>query len=236
MMTFSMKRFSAIVRKEIYDAGKNSQVLLMALLPILLSLFYSNMDSGKEFLAGFTVAMTLTMVGGYVQAIIIAEEKEKHTLRVLMLSPANPLEIILGKSVLTIFFVIAASFVSLLILGTLKGNIGMLVVILLLGTLLCTVLGTIVGLLSQNTPQTSIIGLPVFMLFMMGPILQGFVKNEIVIKTVRFLPTNHIIEALNKALHGKGFAAIQEHLINNAIWMAALMIICIFVYKKKQLD
>ncbi len=236
MMTFSMKRFSAIVRKEIYDAGKNSQVLLMALLPIILALFYSNIGSDKEFLAGFTIAMTLTMVGCYVQAIIIAEEKEKHTLRVLMLSPANPLEVILGKSILTILFVIAASFVSLLILGTLKGNIGMLVVILLLGTLLCIILGTIVGLLSQNIAQTSIIGLPVFLLFMMGPMLQGFVKNEIVIKTVRFLPTNHITEALNKALHGKGFSAIQEHLINNAIWMAALMIICFFVYKKKQLD
>ena len=236
MMTFSMKRFSAIVRKEMYDAGKNSQVVLMALLPILLAFFYSNMDSEKEFLAGFTVAMTLTMVGSYVQAIIIAEEKEKHTLRVLMLSPANPLEVILGKSVLTVFFVIAASFASLLILGTLKGNIGMLVVILLMGTLLCVILGTIVGLLSQNIAQTSIMGLPVFLLFTMGPMLQGIVKNEVVIKAVKLLPTSHIIEGLNKVMHGKGFSAIQDHLINNAIWMAVLIVICLFVYKKKQLD
>lgn len=102
-MTFSMKRFSAIVRKEINDAGKNSQVILMALLPILLAVFYSNMDSIKEFFAGFIIVMTITMVGSYVQAIIIAEEKEKHTLRVLMLSPASPIEVILGKSVLTVF-------------------------------------------------------------------------------------------------------------------------------------
>ncbi|MGG0185065.1 ABC transporter permease [Bacillus rhizoplanae] len=235
-MTFSMKRFSAIVRKEMYDAGKNSQILIMALLPVLLAFFYSNIDSQKEFFAGFTVAMTLTMVGSFVQAIMIAEEKEKHTLRVLMLSPANPIEVILGKSVLTIFFVIAASFASLLILGTLKGNIGMLIVILLAGTLLCIILGTIVGLLSQNMAQTSIVGMPIFLLFTLGPMLQEFVKNEIVKKAVGFLPTTHIIEGIDKVIHGKGFSAIQEHLINNAIWAAFLIVICFFVYKKKQLD
>ncbi|PGZ94426.1 ABC transporter permease [Bacillus pseudomycoides] len=235
-MTFSMKRFSAIVRKEMYDAGKNSQILIMALLPIILALFYSNIDSQKEFFAGFTVAMTLTMVGSFVQAIMIAEEKEKHTLRVLMLSPANSLEVILGKSVLTIFFVIVSSFACLLILGTLKGNIGMLIVILLMGTLLCIILGTIVGLLSQNMAQTSIVGMPIFLLFTLGPMLQEIVKNEVVKKAVGFLPTSHIMEAVGKAIHGKGFSAIQEHLINNAIWIAFLIVICLFVYKKKQLD
>ncbi len=236
MMTFSMKRFSAIVRKEMYDAGKNSQILIMALFPIIMALFYGNMDTDKGFIASFTIAMALTMIGSFVQAIIIAEEKEKNTLRVLMLSPANPLEVIFGKSVLTIFFVIVSSFISLLILGVLKGNIGMLIVILLVGTLLCIILGTIVGLLSQNIAQTSVIGMPIFILFSFGPMLQAFVKNEVVIKAVRLLPTTHIVEGLNKALHGKGFFAIQGHLINNAIWMVALMIICIFVYKKKQLD
>ena len=46
-------------------------------------------------------AMALVMVGGFVQAMLIAEEKEKHTLRVLMLSPASSVEVFLGKSLLT---------------------------------------------------------------------------------------------------------------------------------------
>ena len=170
----------------------------MALLPILLAVFYSNMDSIKEFFAGFIIVMTITMVGSYVQAIIIAEEKEKHTLRVLMLSPASPIEVILGKSVLTVFFVLASSFISLVILDTFKGNISMLVIIILIGTLLCVVLGTIVGLLSQNIAQTSILGLPIFIIFIMGPMLQEMVKNEFIIKVVKLLPTNHVMEALQK--------------------------------------
>ena len=113
-----------------------------------------------------------------------------------MLSPA--IEVILGKSVLTVFFVLASSFISLVILDTFKGNIGMLVIIILIGTLLCVVLGTIVGLLSQNIAQTSILGLPIFIIFIMGPMLQEMVKNEFIIKVVNLLPTNHVMEALQK--------------------------------------
>ncbi|MRA75947.1 ABC transporter permease, partial [Bacillus thuringiensis] len=36
-MTFSMRRVSAIFRKEVQDFKTNSQVLLMAFLPIILS-------------------------------------------------------------------------------------------------------------------------------------------------------------------------------------------------------
>ena len=95
-------------------------------------------------------------------------------------------------------FVLASSFISLVILDTFKGNIGMLVIIILIGTLLCVVLGTIVGLLSQNIAQTSILGLPILIIFIMGPMLQEMVKNEFIIKVVNLLPTNHVMEALQK--------------------------------------
>ncbi|MGQ0454943.1 hypothetical protein ACT4UM_26195, partial [Bacillus sp. SS-TM] len=105
---------------------------------------------------------------------------------------------------------LASSFISLVILDTFKGNISMLVIIILIGTLLCVVLGTIVGLLSQNIAQTSILGLPIFIIFIMGPMLQEMVKNEFIIKVVKLLPTNHVMEALQKVIKGEGFIAIQE--------------------------
>lgn len=53
------------------------------------------------------VLMAYTMVGLFVQAIITAEEKEKQTLRVLMLSPATGAEVLIGKGVMT--FTLTAS-------------------------------------------------------------------------------------------------------------------------------
>ena len=44
------------------------------------------------------------------------------------------------------------------------------------------------------------------------------------------------MEALQKVIKGEGFIAIQEHILNNTIWTICLIILCIIVYKKKQLD
>ena len=43
-MTFSMRRVSAIFRKEVHDFKTNSQVLLMAFLPIILSFCLADLE------------------------------------------------------------------------------------------------------------------------------------------------------------------------------------------------
>ncbi len=75
-MTFSMRRVSAIFRKEIQDFKTNSQVLLMAFLPIILSFLFSRFGVGKEML-GITTITAFLFVAGFVQSMVIAEEKEK---------------------------------------------------------------------------------------------------------------------------------------------------------------
>ena len=47
------------------------------------------------------INFTMVIVGAFVQCSLIAEEKEKNTLRGLMLSPASTLEILGGKSLLS---------------------------------------------------------------------------------------------------------------------------------------
>ena len=76
------------------------------------------------------------------------------------------------------------------------------------------------------------IGASDFIIFIMGPMLQEMVKNEFIIKVVNLLPTNHVMEALQKVIKGEGFIAIQEHILNNTIWTICLIILCIIVYKR----
>ncbi|WP_409343820.1 ABC transporter permease [Paenibacillus sp. MBLB4367] len=112
-MTFSMKRFQAIVAKEWKDTLKNPQILLMAAMPVMFAFLFSKMDDGKDLsVMSFPILLALSMTGSFVQANMISEEKEKHTLRVLMLSPASTSEVLLSKSALTTlitFIVIVAS-------------------------------------------------------------------------------------------------------------------------------
>ncbi|PEY33338.1 ABC transporter permease [Bacillus cereus] len=235
-MTFSMRRLSAILRKEMQDLKNNAQILLMALLPIGLSLFYKQMDDAKEFMGGIVIVMVLSMVTTIAQATLIAEEKEKHTLRVLMLSPASPIEVIIGKALPIIVLSGILSFLSLFLLNTLHGSMFLLLAVIVLGTLLFIIVGTIVALLAKNLVQVSVITTPVSMILLMGPILSELVKNEMVKKILSYLPTNHIFNAVVNVVKGKGFSAIDTNLLNISIWLVISIIICLFIYKKKQLD
>lgn len=76
-MTFSMRRFSAIFRKELQDFKTNSQTLIMMAMPVFFAILFSRADNFREAGAGTLTAMALVMVGGFVQAMLIAEEKEK---------------------------------------------------------------------------------------------------------------------------------------------------------------
>lgn len=76
-MTFSMRRFSAIFRKEVQDFKTNSQSLIMMAMPIFFAIIYSRSDNFREVGASTLITMTLVLVGGFIQAMLIAEEKEK---------------------------------------------------------------------------------------------------------------------------------------------------------------
>ncbi|MBV6707078.1 ABC transporter permease [Bacillus thuringiensis] len=234
-MTFSMRRVSAIFRKEVQDFKTNSQVLLMAFLPIILSFLFSRFGAGKEML-GITTITAFLFVAGFVQSMVIAEEKEKHTLRVLMLSPASSVEVLLGKSILTACLTLGICIVNLFILDQFSGNLLLLGFIFLCGTILFIVIGTMIGLLAASVPQTSIIGMPILMTMYLAVQFEPMVENKVIKTMIGYLPTAHIVKALNSLVGGAGFGSISGHVLNVAVWLIISLFVCLIVYKKKQLD
>ncbi|WP_259383766.1 ABC transporter permease [Bacillus thuringiensis] len=234
-MTFSMRRVSAIFRKEVQDFKTNSQVLLMAFLPIILSFLFSRFGAGKEML-GITTITAFLFVAGFVQSMVIAEEKEKHTLRVLMLSPASSVEVLLGKSILTACLTLGICIMNLFILDQFSGNLLLLGFIFLCGTILFIVIGTMIGLLAASVPQTSIIGMPILMTMYLAVQFEPMVENKVIKTMIGYLPTSHIVKALNSLVGGAGFSSISGHVLNVAVWLIISLFVCLIVYKKKQLD
>ena len=230
-----MRRVSAIFRKEVQDFKTNSQVLLMAFLPIILSFLFSRFGAGKEML-GITTITAFLFVAGFVQSMVIAEEKEKHTLRVLMLSPASSVEVLLGKSILTACLTLGICIVNLFILDQFSGNLLLLGFIFLCGTILFIVIGTMIGLLAASVPQTSIIGMPILMTMYLAVQFEPMVENKVIKKMIGYLPTSHIVKALNSLVGGAGFGSISGHVLNVAVWLIISLFVCLIVYKKKQLD
>lgn len=236
-MTGFVTRFNALVTKEMKDMMKNKNVFFMFLLPLLFAFIFSKItpDMSANAASVFAIFMGIVMGGVYVVAMIFAEEKEKNTLKVLMLSPTTPFEVLLGKSFITFIMLLIVSVLSTFITSSGLGNIPIFFVIILLSSIFNIGLGLIVGLLSPNMMATGVIGLPIYLILVIVPLFQE-ANSEILKKICNFIPTFHTGEALFKNFNNAPFSEIYNHLVILGISGALSIILFIIFYKKKGLE
>ncbi|MEG6529061.1 hypothetical protein V2P75_26030, partial [Bordetella bronchiseptica] len=84
-------------------------------------------------------------------------------------------------------------------------NLLLLGFIFLCGTILFIVIGTMIGLLAASVPQTSIIGMPILMTMYLAVQFEPMVENKVIKTMIGYLPTSHIVKALNSLVGGAGF-------------------------------
>ncbi|SHE80406.1 ABC-2 type transport system permease protein [Seinonella peptonophila] len=237
MMSISWRRIQVIIRKELKDALRNYQVLMMVVVPIGMALLYQNMQSleGNQLILIFPILMSFGMTGTIVQSMIIAEEKEKHTLRALMLSPATAIEVMIGKSFLSFFLTLLTIFLTMLVTGLSMGISLLFWCITLLCILFFITVGTIVGLMSKSLTETAYLGMPIMFLMGLSPIFAPLINKAWLTKIVSFLPTAHYLQATELLMKGKTFI-VGSHWLNITIWLILAVIICLFVFKRNRIE
>ncbi len=202
-MTLSFKRIGAILIKEAHDFKTNINILIMYLIPILLAYIYDNFIPGmpRGLALSFGILFLVVMVGMYVPSMMIAEEKEKKTLEVLLLSPANSVEVFIGKGLLT-FISIIVSFIILIAMfgGVDPDQMAVILVGGILTAVFCIQVGIIVGLLSKNQMATGVVGTPVYMALLLVPML-GSMGSPTLEKIAKVFPTYYYNDMLYRALN-----------------------------------
>lgn len=241
-MTLSWKRLSAIMQKEWKDFLRNAQVLVMVLMPVIFAFVFSKIpvDAGEEaeayiFLV-MPVLMALTMTGAFVQAMMIAEEKEKNTLRVLVLSPATSVEVLLGKSVLSFALTLLTIGGCVAVSGQTIGAPLLFFTMSILSVIVFVALGTVIGLISKSLQDTSITGLPIMFLFLMGPIFSPMLNIDWLTTVLNIFPTQHFMDGSEQLFQGGSFSDVKAHMLNIGIWMVGAFIVSFLVYRKKRFD
>ena len=100
-MEATLRKTGALLGKDLKDVVKNPTMLVCCLLPVGFMLFYKNAVGGgmegeaaeafSSMLVSWSLLFTATMVASMATLNAIAEEKEKHTLRTLILVIGQPL-------------------------------------------------------------------------------------------------------------------------------------------------
>src|SRR5690625_741900 len=193
-MTFSMKRVIAIFQKDLRDLYKNMYVSTTILMPLIFEFFFGRSDHLTIDIHFTVINLTLALVTAFLQCSIIAEEKEKNTLRGLMLSPATIPEILGGKSLVTFILTIITIMSCAMLTGYEPANIGIVAIAIVISSFFYIALGTLLGLISRTIIEASVLVLPVMFIFGFGSMFSDLAEQYSILSVMDYLPNIQLIE------------------------------------------
>ena len=159
MVTFFSRELSDSLSREVVLNAEGNEI-------------YPAPDAGGHpFMVSITLAMAIMIVGMSLVPLLMIEEKEKHTIDVLMISPASYGQVVLGKAVAGMFYCVTAAAVVFAINYRLLAT-GWVALLAVVAAALFTVgLGLLFGVLFEKPANMNmVIGL-VLMLLMLPVIL-----------------------------------------------------------------
>lgn len=235
-MNFSMRRVNAIFQKDFKDVSRNSAVSISALMPLVLAAIYGRFGDLSIDLHYLVINMAMVVVGLFVQCSLIAEEKEKNTLRGLMLSPASTMEILGGKSLLsflaTIIVIIACAFFT----GYRPENTFIILFAIILSSFFYIGLGTVLGLFAKSVMESSVLAMPFMVIFGIGGMFSSFADKYPLLKVLDYTPNAQLIEIAVAVENGGGFGDIWLSLGIITAWIIVVFGLAAFVFKKRKMD
>jgi ABC-2 type transport system permease protein len=129
---------------------------------------YPSFDAGGwPFMASLTLVVAILVIGMTLVPYLIVEEKEAHTMGVLLVSPARYNEVILGKALAGLFYCLVAAMVQLAFIGYLFVRWEIVALAVVLGALFSVMVGLLVGVFAETASSIGMfagLGLGLFML------------------------------------------------------------------------
>lgn len=235
-MNISMSRIQAIFMKDYKEFSRNYAVSVMVLMPLILAFLYNKSGSATIAIYILSINIAFSMVTTYVQCCLIAEEKEKNTLRSLMLSPASLGDILIGKSLFVFIITMVVVALTIFITGYNPANLFILAIALILSTVFYIALGTLCGLFSKTIMEGSLITLPVVLIFSFGPLALALSSTSPILKIAEWLPSSQLV-LLAEALEGSYTTMdVIIPIASIIVWSLVTWIVAGFIYKKRMVD
>lgn len=235
-MQISLKRIRAIFLKDLKEMQRNSYSISTLLLPLIFVFLITLIEEPGFELGLLPINLSLLIVGTFIQAAMIAEEKEKNTLRGLLLSPANPYEILIGKSLLSVLSATFIMIISMVVLDYRVSSPMIFVISIGLSLVIYISIGTLLGLISRSVMETSIIGIPLLFLFGMSFLIEIISDNAMLIKILSYLPNEQLDTIWLHLGHGESISGIFGNVFILLIWAIISIMVSLFIYQRQRFD
>ena len=189
-----MRHIITIIKKQIRDTLRNKAVFIQFVMFPALAAFMTKSIQIEGMPANFFVKLFATMYVGMAPftsiAAIISEEKEKNTLRVLLMADVTPWQYLAGVGSYVFFFCMLGAGVFCLLGEYTPGERGAFLLIMAAGILASLLLGAAVGAGSGSQMAATSVTVPVMLLFSLLPMFSTF--NSDIAKVAKYTYTEQI--------------------------------------------
>ena len=206
-MILRMHTLAVLIKKDFRLMFTNKNMLIMILLPIGFAVLYQTIfgdvkEAGmpRNFVLTLCELLNLSAIPLTGLAMMVAEEKEKNTLRVLMLSDVSALEYIFSKIISVLVLMELITIVIFFITATQLSYLPMFLLVTTVTSISMLLFGAVVGLLSKDQMSTSTLSTPLMILFLIPPMFQNM--NEVIDKIASIVPTTKMMAIINDAMNG----------------------------------
>ncbi|WP_410770195.1 ABC transporter permease [Fontibacillus sp. BL9] len=240
-MSISLKRARAIFVKDYKEFSRNYAISIMLIIPIVLALLIRGVDSSLPLasVAGtFATVLNLSFVllTCFAQACLIAEEKERNTLRSLMLTPATTLDVLIGKSSLVFIMSAVVLAISTYIFGYKPANIWTFTAAVILSIILYIAAGTICGLFSRTLLDASLSIIPVAFIFTGAPWGVFLADDYPIFKVLDYVPSSQLVHLLRISDAGFTTGDVLKPLFIILAWTVGLTMVSVVLYQRRLKD
>lgn len=172
------------------------------------------------------VLLSLT-VGTTFMPLLLLEEKERKTLRMLLVTPASFADVLMGKLLIVLFFQFTVTWVALLIQGGFSGQVPLVLLYVIIGACFSLSLGLFFGSLFSTASAAGTVAGLVSIVYIIGGLFVGplgqMVGNGPVLQIARLLPTYYLAEGVVNASQNLG--AWSSHLVDIGVVLGSSVVL-----------
>jgi len=229
----STRKIYAICEKDIKGITRNLFVLSGVLIvPIITFVMGRAMDAELAAqTAVMFIVMNIMMNGGNIICVMIAEEKEKHTLNVLSASTVSGLDFLISKLIIALILTAAVNLSIYFMMGLSDTMpLGPFMLITSIAILPAAAIGAVIGIATKTQAAASSVVAPLALIPLMMPMLVP--AESAAWDVLRYLFTEQVVSGLRAIYDSEPFMANIGFVAAN---FAVLFIVFLLYYKKKGL-
>ncbi|MDE6595611.1 MAG: ABC transporter permease, partial [Oscillospiraceae bacterium] len=230
-----MKNIKSVFMKQLLDTVKNKTVFIQFLMFPVMAIIMENAikieDMPEHFFAKLFAVMFVGMAPLSCMSAIISEEKEKNTLRALMMCNVKPWQYLVSIGAYIFIMCMVGTAVFAVLTEYSGAGLARFVLSMISGVILSEIIGAVIGIFSRNQMAATSLTLPIMMVFSFLPMLSMF--NESVKKVAGIIYSQQISDLINGI--GVSEVSAKSIIIISANFIIGLVLFAM-AYKKKGLE